>query len=71
MFLGLFYKQKKNKKMPEIVLKSYNLQKVEKQVIKELLMKGKDRTRTAKMLGISERTLYRKINAYNLNKYVS
>jgi DNA-binding NtrC family response regulator len=45
-----------------------NLEEIEKNLVSFALKKFKgNRRMTAKALGISERTLYRKINQYNLD----
>ena len=50
-------------------LGAVSLDELEKQAIEETLAKTKgNREKTAKILGIGERTLYRKIKDYNLNK---
>lgn len=52
---------------PNISGENVNLENIEKEIISYTLKKYKGNRRlTAKALGISERTLYRKINQYNL-----
>ncbi|MGZ4049327.1 MAG: helix-turn-helix domain-containing protein, partial [Bacteroidia bacterium] len=51
----------------EVVEESLSLQEIEEDMIKKALTKHKGkRKNAAKELGISERTLYRKINEYNI-----
>ena len=42
---------------------------MEKELIKETLKKTGSKRKTARLLGVSERTLYRKINRYNLRSF--
>lgn len=57
-----------NDGFPNIMSDNLNLNNIEKEIISYTLKKYKgNRRRTAKALGISERTLYRKINQYNLS----
>jgi DNA-binding NtrC family response regulator len=52
----------------EIIEETLSLMDTEKEMIKKALLKHKSRRRNAaKELGISERTLYRKIKEYDLN----
>ena len=52
----------------EVIEETLSLMDTEKEMIKKALMKHKSRRRNAaKELGISERTLYRKIKEYDLN----
>ena len=53
----------------EIVEETLSLSDTEKEMIRKALQKHKNRRRNAaKELGISERTLYRKIKEYDLGK---
>ena len=52
----------------ELIEETLSLMDTEKEMIKKALLKHKSRRRNAaKELGISERTLYRKIKEYDLN----
>lgn len=54
--------------LPLVAEESLSLQEIEEDMIKKALLKHKGkRKNAAKELGISERTLYRKINEYNIN----
>lgn len=56
-----------NETSPNINFENLNLENIEKEIISYTLKKfNGNRRKTANALGISERTLYRKINQYNL-----
>jgi DNA-binding NtrC family response regulator len=55
---------------PLIILEcySYNIESIEKTIIQHLLGQGYFRSDIAKMIGTTERTLYRKLYKYDLSK---
>ena len=51
------------------VIGEFGINDLEKELIAKTLLKfNNNRRKTAKILGLSERTLYRKINQYNIEK---